>query len=297
MSERPIVILGAGGQVGRALAALLGGRGAPLSRAEADLSRPGELSPLLERLHPAAVINAGAYTQVDRAEEDEETARRVNGEAPGMLARWCAARSIPFVHYGTDYVFPGTGDRPWTEEDPPAPLGAYGRGKLEGERQVAAAGGQWLVLRTSWVYDATGRNFLTTMLRLGREREELRVVADQHGAPTYAPQLADATLRALERALALPRFPSGVYHLCHGGETTWHGFAEAIFAGARARGMTLRVRTVEAIPSSAYPTPARRPLNSRLDTGKARETLGVTLPGWEAGLSACLDQLARADPQ
>ncbi len=292
MTGGPIVVTGASGQVGRALLELLGSRGLGLTRAELDLSDPDGLERRLEGLMPSALLNPAAYTQVDLAESEPEVARRVNAAAPGVLARWCAARDIPLVHFSTDYVFPGDGERPWRETDAPGPLNVYGRTKLEGERQVAEAGGRALVLRTSWVYDAAGKNFLTTMLRLGREREVLRVVADQHGAPTYAPHLAAAALEALENALARPEFPSGVYHLCGRGAATWHSFAEAIFAGARARGVPLRVREVEPIPTASYPTPARRPFNSRLDTSRARALLGVELPEWAAGLAACLDELA-----
>jgi dTDP-4-dehydrorhamnose reductase len=292
MTTREIMVLGAGGQVGRALVEALGPRAIALGRSDADYSRPTTLPAVLDRFKPAAVINAAAYTQVDRAESEYDEALRVNGEAPGILAGWCAAHDVPLVHYSTDYVFPGTGFRPWTETDAVGPLNAYGRTKLEGERRVAAAGGQWLIFRTSWVYDAIGRNFFTTMLRLGQERETLSVVADQHGAPTYAPHLAEATLRALERAMAQAEFPSGIYHLCHGGETTWHGFSEAIFAGARYRAHNLRVESVRPIASSEYPTPAKRPLNSRLDTSRALATFGVQLPHWLVGLDACLARLA-----
>lgn len=286
-----ILITGSTGQVGRALVELAGERCIGLDRSQLDLSQPERLASCLEQWNPAAVINAAAYTQVDQAEKEEELARTINGEAPGVIARWCAARGIPFVHFSTDYVFAGNGERPWTEEDAVAPLNAYGRSKLEGEQQVAAAGGRYLIFRTSWVYDATGKNFVTTMLRLARERETLNVVADQHGAPTYAPQLAAATLTALEQAQSLAQFPSGIYHLCHSGETTWHGFAEAIFAAARGRGLDLKVQTVGAIPSSAYPVPAKRPENSRLNTAKAQQVLGVRLPDWHVGLSECMKHL------
>jgi dTDP-4-dehydrorhamnose reductase len=238
------------------------------------------------------VINAAAYTQVDRAETEERLALTVNGEAPGLIAQWCAERAIPFVHFSTDYVFPGSGDRPWTEEDQPAPINAYGRTKLEGERRVAAAGGAWLIFRTSWVYDASGRNFVTTMLALGQERDTLRIVADQHGAPTYAPQLAAAVIAALDRARGMPVFPSGTYHLCNTGSTTWHGFAEAIFARAAADGMVLSVTSVEPIASASYPSPAQRPANSRLNTDKARKLLDVSMPSWQCGLARCMRRIA-----
>jgi dTDP-4-dehydrorhamnose reductase len=298
-SDGQIVVVGASGQVGRALVSLLGARGVGLSRPTADLEHPEELLVTLEQQlahHKVqAVINAAAYTQVDKAEEDRDAAMRINGEAPALLARWCAAHDIPLVHYSTDYVFPGTGTRPWTEHDDTAPLNVYGESKLAGEQGIAAAGGRYLVFRTSWVYDALGKNFLNTMLRLGGERDKLSVVADQHGAPTYASQLAQATLDALGHAQAEEQFPGGIYHLCNSGETTWHSFAQMIFDAARSRGWDLKVQSVDAVPSTAYPTPAKRPMNSRLSNEKAYNVLGVRLPPWQDGLNACLSELQRSN--
>ena len=288
-SSAPILVLGAGGQVGRALAALLGDACIALDRSGADLSNPQRLAEHLDRHDVSACINAAAYTAVDRAEDESSLAMRINGESPGVIARWCASRGIPMVHYSTDYVFDGSGTRPWSESDMVGPLNAYGASKLAGERAVEAAGGSWLVLRTSWVYDAVGRNFLTTMLRLARERESLRVVADQHGSPTYAHDLAVGSLQALRQASGRATFPSGVYHLCNGGDTTWCGFARAIFDEAHSRGMSLAVQNVTPIGSDEYPVPARRPQNSRLDTRRIRETLGVELREWREALSDCMD--------
>ena len=272
-----ILILGATGQVGRALTALLGpDKCRALTRSEARLDHPEELATRLDRLKPSAIINAAAYTAVDLAEKEKDSARTINALAPGVLARWCAEHDIPFIHYSTDYVFSGEGDRPWQELDPIAPLNTYGATKAEGESRIAAAGGKWLIFRTSWVYDADGKNFLNTMLRFGAERETLRVVADQHGAPTYAPHLARATLQALEKALQLPVFPSGIYHLCNSGETTWHTFAQAIFEKARALQIPLKVQSVDAISSAEFPTPARRPSNSRMDLSKIRNTFSFS---------------------
>jgi len=296
VDKAPIIILGASGQIGRALVARLAGYCVGLTRSEVDLTHLSRLSSYLDQYNPSAVINAAAYTQVDRAETEEALALHINGEAPGILAQWCAHRGIPFVHFSTDYVFAGTGERPWTETERVAPLNAYGRTKLEGERQVAAAGGRWLIFRTSWVYDATGRNFLTTVLRLALEREELSVVHDQYGAPTYAPQLATAVLTALARAQSLAEFPSGVYHLCHAGETSWHGFATAIFEVARARGIALKVHAVKPIPTSAYPVSAKRPANSRLNTDKVRRILQVSLPDWQLGLASCMETFCERHP-
>lgn len=287
-ADRPILVLGAGGQVGRALVALLGDRCVGLDRSGADLAEPDRLPDVLDVHAPRAVINAAAYTLVDRAESEARLAATINGEAPGVIARWCAGAGVPLVHFSTDYVFPGDGETPWSESDDVAPLNTYGATKLFGERRIAEAGGRWLVFRTSWVYDATGRNFFTTMLRLMAERRELSIVADQHGAPTYAPHLAAAAVSALRTAEAATTFPSGIYHLCNAGETTWHGFACAIRDEARAHGVALDVETIAPITSAEYPVPATRPANSRLDTSKAHQTFGLSLPDWREGLAECM---------
>ena len=217
----PVVVLGATGQLGRALVATFGDRAVALDRARADLTRLVGTLELLDDIAPAAVINAAAYTRVDDAEKEESLANQINGAAPASLARHCATRKIPFVHFSTDYVFSCAGDQPWLETDSPAPINAYGRSKLAGERGVAAAGGDSLIFRTSWVYDGVGRNFLTTMLRLGRDHATLDVVDDQVGAPTYAPSLAGAVARAIEQACFAP----GIYHLCGAGTCSWFEFA------------------------------------------------------------------------
>ncbi len=263
-----------------------------VTHAEFDLAQPETLVAQLNAIEPAVIINAAAYTAVDQAESDAETAFTVNAVSPGLIAEWCAARDVPFVHFSTDYVFAGDGSRPWQEYDAVAPLNVYGASKLRGEQLIEKHGGRWLIFRTSWVYDAQGKNFFTTMMRLGRERETLRVVNDQYGAPTYAPHLAEASLSALENALRQPNFPSGIYHLAQRGETTWHEFAQTIFEMARAQGVQLAVNNVEAVATKDYPTPARRPANSRLASAKAQNILNVSLPSWQEGLRACLKQLA-----
>lgn len=290
-ARSPIIVLGATGQMGQALTDLLSNRCIGLTRSQLDLAQPSRIMSYLESLRPSSVINAAAYTQVDKAEEEEAEAFKINAEAPGLLARWCAKSGVPFVHFSTDYVFPGTGARPWTETDAVAPVNAYGRTKAEGEKQVAAAGGRWLILRTSWVYSSAGRNFLTTILRLAKEREVLSVVDDQYGAPTYAQQLAEAALVALERANSAREFPTGIYHVCNSGETTWHGFAKAIIEEASVKDSSLKVKTLESIPTSAYQTPARRPMNCRLNTDKARSVLGLALPEWRTALADCIKSL------
>ena len=250
----------------------------------ADFDGPEALAELVERVAPAIVVNAAAYTAVDKAEDDADAAFRANAEAPGVLARACAARGIPFVHYSTDYVFDGQGSRPYREDDPTAPLGVYGASKLAGEDAIRAAGGQHLILRTAWVYGRHGHNFMKTMLRLGADRDELRVVADQVGTPTPAALIADVTAELLR----LRDAPSGTFHLTPRGETSWHGFAETIFAEAVARGLIARVPKVIPIATSEYPTRARRPAYSCLDIGKVEAHVGRRLPDWSDSLRRVL---------
>lgn len=294
-----ILLLGASGQVGWELARSLQplGEVTGWGREQADLSRPAALAGLVARAAPDLVVNAAAYTAVDRAESERELAFTVNAEAPGVLARAAREAGALFIHYSTDYVFDGAGEMARDERAPCAPLNVYGESKLAGELAVAEAAGDWLVLRTSWVYGARGANFLRTMLRLGAERETLRVVADQIGAPTSARLIADATAQVVAQALrerSEGRFVSEVLHVCAGGNTSWHGFAEAIFEGWRARrGVdALRVAAVEPIPTSEYPAPARRPLNSRLDCGRLAARHRLELPDWRVGVELVLEELA-----
>lgn len=289
-----VLVLGANGQVGRAWTALLGNRALAFPRAKADLSDP-DFIPALEkktsRVKLTAVVNAAAYTQVEKAEgEGRVEAFRINAEAVGELAAWCRERGVPLVHYSTDYVFGDNGTKPHREDDQTAPLNIYGQSKLGGEKMVAASGAAHLIFRTSWVYDAEGKNFVNTMLKLFHEREELKIVADQVGAPTYAPQLAEASLFALDRALESRVFPTGIYHLCHGGETSWCEFAASILTLARGYDSGIKCERILPIPTSARPSPVNRPLNSRLSCVKAHTLLGVRLPPWEEGLKACFEE-------
>lgn len=254
----------------------------------ADFGQPDSLPTLLNRLQPSIVVNAAAYTAVDRAEQEVDAAFAANAQAPGVIARWCAAHGVPFVHYSTDYVFDGQGAAPYREDEPTAPLGVYGTSKRDGEDAVRAAGGRHLIFRTAWVYASHGANFLRTMLRVGAERDALRVVADQIGTPTPAALIADVTVQALQHSDQL----SGTWHLTANGQTSWHGFAEAIFAEALATGVLAKVPTVEAIPSSEYPTPAKRPAWSVLDNRKLQQDFGIVLPTWQDGLKRVMTEIA-----
>jgi len=294
------LVFGANGQVGQELLRALAPLGVVTGTTRsgvlpdgsacltADFSDPGSVVALLDATRPARVINAAAYTAVDKAESDLEAARVANAETPGAIARWCAAHDVPLVHYSTDYVFDGSGTRPYRPDDAPAPLGVYGTSKLAGEQAIRAAGGRHLIFRTAWVYAAHGQNFLRTMLRVGAERDVLRVVADQIGTPTPAALIADVTAQILSEASAA----SGTWHLTAAGETSWHGFAQAIFTGAIERGLIARAPTVEAISTADYPTPAKRPAYSRLDTTTLERDFGLVLPPWQAGVQRVLDALA-----
>jgi dTDP-4-dehydrorhamnose reductase len=249
-----------------------------------DMYAPETIEPLLDRIAPDVVVNATAHTAVDRAEDEPELATRANAEAPGRIAEACAKRQSTLIHYSTDYVFDGQGVRPYREDDPTAPLGVYGASKLAGEQAIAHSGASHLILRTAWVYANRGNNFLRTMLRLGSEREELRVVADQRGCPTPAWLIADVTAAVLKQGLR----QSGIRHLVAGGETTWHGFAEAIFDEAHALGLIARKPRVLPITTADYPTRARRPEYSVLDTHLLRIEYSLDLPDWRQALTATL---------
>ncbi|KIP86136.1 dTDP-4-dehydrorhamnose reductase [Stenotrophomonas maltophilia] len=295
-----ILLFGGNGQVGQELLRALAPLGKVVATTRsgllpdgsacevADFNQPDSLVAMLDRVRPAIVVNAAAYTAVDKAEQDVEAAFRANAEAPGVIARWCAAAGVPFVHYSTDYVFDGEGTAPYHEDQPTAPLGVYGTSKRDGEDAVRAAGGRHLIFRTAWVYASHGANFLRTMLRVGAEREALRVVADQVGTPTPAALIADVTAKALQHTGGL----SGTWHLTASGQTSWHGFAEAIFAEALARGVLAKVPSVEAIATSEYPTPAKRPSWSVLDNRKLQQDFGIALPAWQDGLKRVIGEIA-----
>ena len=290
-----ILLLGKNGQLGwelqRSLAPL--GELIALDRHSQELC--GNMADLqglaatVQTLRPDLIVNAAAYTAVDKAESEPELARTINALAPGVLAQEARKLGAWLLHYSTDYVFDGSGTQPWLETDTPAPLSVYGQTKLEGERLIQAACVKHLILRTSWVYAARGGNFAKTMLRLAQERERLSVIDDQWGAPTGAELLADVSAHAIRQVLTHPQH-AGLYHLAASGETTWNSYAKHVLAHA-ARAQTaikLIVKEVAAVPTSAFPTPARRPLNSRLDTGKLQATFGLYLPRWQQGVDRML---------
>ncbi|HEU5295873.1 MAG TPA: dTDP-4-dehydrorhamnose reductase [Burkholderiaceae bacterium] len=293
-----ILLFGCNGQVGwelqRSLAPL--GDVIALDRDSkdyaADFTRPHELAATVRAVRPDAIVNAAAHTAVDKAEAEPDLARTINTEAPGVLAHEAAALNAWLVHYSTDYVFDGSGNQPWREDDPTGPLSVYGRSKLEGEQRVRASGCRHLILRTSWVYAARGGNFARTMIELASERDELQVVDDQVGAPTGADMLADVTAYTLRRVMSEPGL-GGTYHAVAAGETSWHGYARAVVEWARAQGLAVRVAPdrIVAVPSTAYPLPARRPLNSRLDTQRLQRTFGLTMPPWQPGVLRMLAEV------
>jgi dTDP-4-dehydrorhamnose reductase len=281
-----ILITGCAGQLGRELKRSLAclGELVTCDLEQLDLTKPEAVRDAVRIIAPAVIVNAAAYTAVDKAEAEPALADAVNAAAPGILAEEAKRLGALLIHYSTDYVFDGSKATPYTEDDAPAPLSVYGRSKRAGELTVAAAGGRYLIFRTSWVYGLHGANFMKTMLRLGKERDELRVVGDQIGAPTWSRHLADATALILARS----EIPSGLYHLAAAGETSWHGYAEAIFAEAQRAGLMAKIPMVHRITSADYPLPAPRPANSRLDCSRFRRDFGLTLPDWRTGLIDCL---------
>lgn len=283
-----ILITGRNGQVAQALLTSLQGLGELicLGRAELDLVDAEAIRVRVRALRPDLIINAAAYTAVDQAESEPAPAFAINATAPGVLAEEAKALGVPLIHYSTDYVFDGSQARPYQDDDQPQPLGVYGQSKLAGEQAIAAVGGQYLILRTSWVYSLYGRNFLLTMQRLLQEREELRVVSDQIGAPTWAGTIANATRALIEQWQTGQPGPWGTFHLTGQGETSWFGFASAIGEHLQAAGKPCA--RLLPIASSEYPTPARRPLNSRLDCSRLQRAWNIQLPTWQTALADCL---------
>ncbi len=288
-----LMLAGANGQVGWELKRSLTPLGdvIALDRQGCDMSRPSELPDIVRELKPDIIVNAAAYTAVDKAEQEESLATLVNGTAAGVLADEARKSGALLIHYSTDYVFDGAKSSPYTEDDPPKPINAYGRSKLAGERAIAESAVDYLILRTSWVYAARGQNFLRTVLRLAREREELQIVADQVGAPTWAREIADATAYIIQQACgerARRDFASGVFHVTAAGSCSWHGFAEAILDQAVSRGLQRKRPKIHPIASSEYPRPAARPKNSRLACERLRERFGIALADWRQALALCM---------
>ncbi len=292
-----ILLLGKGGQVGWELQRSL----APLGEVIAlefdstdhcgDFTDLAGLAETVRKVAPDVIVNAAAHTAVDKAESEPELVRTINALAPGVLADEAEKLGAWLVHYSTDYVFNGSGTTPWKETDATGPLGVYGQTKLEGEQAVARCT-RHLIFRTSWVFAARGANFAKTMLRLAKERDELKVIADQIGAPTGAELLADVTAHAIRTVQTRPEL-AGLYHLAAAGETSWHGYAQFVIDYARQTGQPIRIQpeAIEAIPTSAYPTPAQRPHNSRLDTTKLQSTFGLVLPDWKNGVHRMLTEI------
>jgi len=293
-----IMVTGLTGQIGGALIKAFGTATAVLGvgRDQLDMNDCAQIASVLDRIDPELIINPAAYTAVDRAEDEPDLAFRINAQAPGIIARWAAARGVPLVHFSTDYVFDGAGDRPWREDDEVNPLSVYGASKLAGETAIRAAGGPHLIIRTSWVYAASGSNFLRTISELAKQRRELRVVADQFGAPTSARLIAETVVsivrRGTESIVECFATTGGLLHLTASGETSWHGFALAIADGLRKRGVQLAVENVVPIASHQYPAKAKRPANSRFDLTRLRDLTLVEPPHWRDDLDRELDQLA-----
>jgi dTDP-4-dehydrorhamnose reductase len=293
-----ILLFGKGGQVGwelqRSLAPLGELVALDFDSAElcADFTRPGGLAQTIRQVRPDIIVNAAAHTAVDKAENETELARTLNALSPGVLAEEAERLGAWLVHYSTDYVFDGSGQGPWVETDAPSPINVYGLTKLEGEQLVIANCQRHLIFRTSWVYAARGGNFAKTMLRLAQERERLTVIDDQIGAPTGADLLADVTAHALRQVQHQPE-AAGLYHLVAGGETSWHGYAQYVIEHARRSPVasTIRATTVDPVPTTAFPTPARRPLNSRLATDRLRTVFSLTLPPWQKGVERMLAEI------
>jgi dTDP-4-dehydrorhamnose reductase len=292
-----ILLLGKNGQVGWELQRSL----APLGELIAldrhavdglcgDLADLDALRATIRKVKPDVIVNAAAYTAVDKAESETELADRVNGQASGVMAEEAASLDAWLVHYSTDYVFSGQGSAAWQETDPVAPVNHYGASKLAGEQAIAASGCKHLIFRTSWVYGARGNNFAKTMLRLAKDRETLSVIADQIGAPTGADLIADVTALTIQQILHRPEL-SGLYHLAASGEVSWHGYASHVIEFAKANGEQLSVMAVNPIETTAYPTPARRPLNSRLNTQKLRDNFSLHLPDWQSGVTRMLREV------
>ncbi len=296
-----ILLFGMSGQVGWELRRSLAPVGDLVALSSASREMCGDLRDIdgitrtVREVAPDVIVNAAAHTAVDKAESEPDAAAALNSVAPGVLASEAARLGALLVHYSTDYVFDGSGDRPWKESDPTGPLSVYGRTKLDGEIAIQNSGCRHLIFRTSWVFAAKGKNFAKTMLKLAADRDRLTVIADQFGAPTGADLLADVTAHAIRHTRTSPD-ASGLYHLAAGGETTWHGYATFVCDVARRAGIALRATEIAPVPTSSFPTPAARPLNSRMDTSKLRDTFALRLPDWRGGVARMLVEILPENP-
>lgn len=294
-----ILVTGASGQVGSATAQRLASCATLIvtDRASLDLSKPDAIPAILANIAPELVVNAAAYTAVDRSEEEPALAQRVNAEGPGVMAQWCANHGVSLIHFSSDYVFDGHGTHGWSEDDTPRPLSAYGASKLAGEERIRAAGGRHLIVRTSWIYAARGTNFLRRIAALAKTNNELRIVADQVGAPTSAALIAEILHTMLEPGIAPFREKAsragGLVHLAASGETSWYEFAKQIVNGLRSRGLSLSVERIVPTRTQDYPLRAQRPLNSRFNLGRLQSVFGITPPHWQDVLNSELDRLVQ----
>ncbi len=292
-NERPILVLGSSGQLGHAFREEFGENKNVifLTSADLNLAKTDQIAVSLSLINPRLIINCAAYTAVDKAESEPELVMKINGEAPGEVARWCKTHHAAMIHFSTDYVFDGRLDRPYLEEDPTGPLGVYGRSKLMGEQLIRQHLQKHLIFRISWVFSSVGNNFVKTMLRLGAERESLKIVSDQIGSPTYAPDVAQLVLRiggVDGRNIFSSEFPFGTYHLHNKGETTWFDFARNIFAVAKSLELNLKAKEVLATSTAEFGASAPRPLNSRMNMGLIERTFGVDMPSWQESLRSCI---------
>lgn len=291
-SDSAILVFGVGGQIASALRDLIP-QATFISQSECNFAEPKSVVPLLDAKRPKLIINCAAFTQVDLAETDFESAQKINADSPAEIAKWCARHESSLIHFSTDYVYSGKGDQFRDETEPPAPINRYGMSKWLGDRAIIASGCHHIILRTSWVFSPVGKNFLKTMLSIGQQKEELNIVSDQIGSPSYAPHLAEA-------AIAIARHPDfkrhcGVFHCVNEGTTSWFDFARFIFSTAEEMQLPVRVKRVNPILSSDFISAAQRPLNSRLDTKKLERTFSISLPAWKQAVVECLTQLKSQD--
>jgi len=289
-----ILVFGKNGNISRALRNILLNDSnvtfVQTGKDEVNFLIPAQITSFLDKTKPDIIINAAAYTQVDKAESEIDDAFAINATAPGHIGNWCKANNSELIHFSTDYVFDGIQDNLWKEDSPTNPLNVYGKSKLEGEKQIERSGCKFLIMRTSWIFAPEGVNFFLTMMKLGKERESLRIVSDQIGSPTFSYSIAEAAINAAKISHSRAQYPSGIYHVHNSNFTTWFEFARAIFSMAHDRNIDLKLKSVLPISTAEYGAPALRPLNSRMDAEKFKTTFGIELPSWQDKLSECFDK-------